>query len=49
MTALYARRLDFVHGVDVARLDKVLKLFDLLGELLNRDLVILHSAHDLRK
>ena len=39
--------LDLVHGIDIARLDKVLKLFNLLTQLLDGDLVILNSAHDL--
>ena len=40
--------LDLVHGVDITRLDKVLKLFNLLTQLLNGNLVILNSAHDLQ-
>ena len=48
MTALCARRLDLVHGVDVAGLDKVLKLFDFLCELLHRHLLVLHGAHHLQ-
>ena len=41
--------LDLVHGVDITRLDKVLKLFNLLTQLLNGNLVIFNSAHNLRK
>ena len=48
MHALCARRLDLVHGVDVARLDKVLKLLDFLCELLHRHLLVLHGAHHLQ-
>ena len=39
--------LDLVHCIDITRLDKVLKLFNLLTQLLDGDLVILDSAHDL--
>ena len=48
MTALCARCLDLVHGIDVARLDKVLKLFNLLCELLHGHLLVLDSAHHLQ-
>ena len=49
MTALCARRrLDLVHGIDVARLDKVLKLFNLLLELLHGHLLVLDGAHHLQ-
>ena len=48
MTALCARRLDLVHGIDVAGLDKVLKLFNLLCELLHGHFLVLHSAHHLQ-
>ena len=41
--------LDLVHGVDITRLDKVLKLFNLLTQLLNGNLVIFNSAHNLMK
>ena len=40
--------LDLVHGVDVARLDKVLKLFNLLCELLHGHLLVLDGAHHLQ-
>ena len=39
--------LDLVHCIDITRLDKVLKLFNLLAQLLNGNLVILNGAHDL--
>ena len=39
--------LDLVHGVDITRLDKVLKLFNLLAQLLDGNLVILNGAHHL--
>ena len=40
--------LDLVHGVDVTRLDKVLKLFNLLCELLHGHLLVLDGAHHLQ-
>ena len=40
--------LDLVHGVDVTRLDKVLKLFNLLCEFLHGHLLVLDGAHHLQ-
>merc|ERR1719500_959460 len=40
--------LDLVHCIDITRLDKVLKLFNLLAQLLDGNLVILNGAHDLQ-
>ena len=39
--------LNLVHCIDITRLDKVLKLFNLLAQLLDGNLVILNGAHDL--
>ena len=39
--------LDLVHGIDIARLDEVLELLDLLAQLLNGDLLVFDGAHDL--
>merc|ERR1719220_2613789 len=40
--------LDLVHAVDVAGLDIVLELLNLLGQLLYGDLIVNNSAHDLQ-
>ena len=41
--------LDLVHRGDVAGLDKVLEVLDLLLQLVDRNLIVLNNANDLEK
>ncbi len=41
-------KLDFVHGSNINRLDKVLEFFNLLLELVNGDFKVLDNAHNLK-